>query len=192
MSSIRFFVAAISTSSPDVHISSFFVNIVNIRVLRSWSSTCSIFIVSRQFVFRSFVFDSAFESASLFGFSSFFAFVNGRFRTGSSFVLTFFGIVYIASGLSFAYAIVLPFGRSCVVFEKFANTISNRTPVRTSITPLDVRTFCCVCTGCFASRYTSLAAVVTTGTDIWDRGGIVTCFASRTVCGRLNGAILSR
>ena len=143
-------------------------------------------------MFRSFVFVSPFCYASLFGLSSFCAFVNGRFRTASSFVLTFFGIVNIASGLRFAYAIVMPFGRSCVVFEKFANAISNRTTGRTSTTSLDVRTWCRVCTACFGSRYTSPAAVVTTGIDIWDRGGIVTCFASRTVCGRLNGASLSR
>ena len=130
--------------------------------------------------------------ASLFGLSSFFAFVNGRFRTASSILLTFFGIVNIASGLHFAYAIVMPFGRSCVFFEKFANTIWNRAPGRTSITPLDVRTWCRVCTGCFGSRYTNPAAFVTTGIDIWDKGGILTCSASRTVCGRLNGASLSR
>ena len=131
---------SISPSLPDIHISSCFDNIVDIRVRRFWSSTCSRFIVSRQFVFRSFVFVVSFGSASSLGSSSFFAFVNGRFSTASSFVLTFFGIVSIARWLRFSYAIVMPFGRSCVVFDKFANTISNRTPGGTSTTPLDVRT----------------------------------------------------
>ena len=57
-------------------------------------------------------------------------------------MLTSFEIVSIARVLRFVYAIVMPFGRSCVDLEKLASTISDRTRGLAYTTPFDVRTSC--------------------------------------------------
>ena len=87
----------------------------------------------------------------------------------------------MANGFHLAYAITVPFGGHFGVFEKLEIVISNRPLALMSATPFAVWNQRRCWIAAFGSSYTSPAALDTTGAAIWDIGGIVIFFASRTV-----------
>ena len=77
----------------------------------------------------------------------------------------------MASGLRWAYATTVPFGRHFGVVQKFEIIIANRSLVLMSATPFAVRTRCRCWIAAFGSRYTRPAAVDTTGAALLGHRG---------------------